>query len=84
MYPFAFDSPSLKAMTSVESGSFWQLSKSYLDDEILIKKLLLSHDPDGRRLDSEMLLSAVENIMFYATTSAVLVTSFLVTLLLRI
>ena len=58
-------------MTSVESDSFWQRSKSYLDDEILIKKLLLSHDPDGRRLDSEMLLSAVENIMFYATTSEV-------------
>ncbi|XP_022734843.1 protein SIEVE ELEMENT OCCLUSION C [Durio zibethinus] len=58
-------------MTSVESGSFWQRSKSNLDDGILIKKLLLSHDPDGRRLDSEMLLSAVENIMFYATTSEV-------------
>ncbi|XWS69116.1 hypothetical protein CRYUN_Cryun04dG0151700 [Craigia yunnanensis] len=58
-------------MTSVESGSFWQRSKSYLDDEILIKKLLLSHDPDGRRLDSKMLLSVVENIMFYATTSEV-------------
>ncbi|KAE8716576.1 putative Sieve element occlusion e [Hibiscus syriacus] len=41
----------------------------YFIDEILIKKLLLSHDPDRRRLDSEMLLSAVENIMFYATTS---------------
>ncbi|XVF02599.1 hypothetical protein REPUB_Repub04eG0188500 [Reevesia pubescens] len=60
-------------MTSDESGSFWQRSKSYLGDEILIKKLLLSHDPDGRRLDSEILLYAVENIMFYATTSEVLV-----------
>ncbi|KAK8627459.1 hypothetical protein V6N13_135070 [Hibiscus sabdariffa] len=58
-------------MTSVQSGSFWQhsWSRSYLDDDVLIKKLLLSHDPDRRRLDSEMLLSAVENIMFYATTS---------------
>ncbi|KAK6242187.1 hypothetical protein SCA6_007576 [Theobroma cacao] len=58
-------------MTSFDSGSFWQRSKSFLDDEILIKKLLLSHDPDGRHLDSEMLLCAVENIMFYATTSEV-------------
>ncbi|WRX13944.1 Sieve element occlusion [Theobroma cacao] len=59
-------------MTSFDSGSFWQRSKSFLDDEILIKKLLLSHDPDGRHLDSEMLLCAVENIMFYATTSEML------------
>ncbi|XP_052484430.1 protein SIEVE ELEMENT OCCLUSION C isoform X2 [Gossypium raimondii] len=56
-------------MTSVQSGSFWQHSQSYLDDEILIKKLLLSHDPDRRRLNSEMLLSAVENIVFHATAS---------------
>ncbi|GMJ13242.1 hypothetical protein like AT1G67790 [Hibiscus trionum] len=56
-------------MTSVRSGSFRQHSRSYLDDEILIKKLLLSHDPDRRRLNSETLLSVVENIMFYATTS---------------
>lgn len=66
-------------MTSVENGSFWQHSQSYLDDEILIKKLLLSHDPDRRRLNSEMLLSAVENIMFYATASEELVTLCLVT-----
>ncbi|MBA0828670.1 hypothetical protein Goarm_013317 [Gossypium armourianum] len=60
-------------MTSVQSGSFWQHSQSYLDDEILIKKLLLSHDPDRRRLNSEMLLSAVENILFHATASEELV-----------
>ncbi|OMO81589.1 hypothetical protein COLO4_23504 [Corchorus olitorius] len=58
-------------MTSFESGSFSQRSKLSLDDEILIKKLLLSHDPDGRRLDSEALLCAVENIMFHATASEV-------------
>ncbi|XVE85193.1 hypothetical protein DITRI_Ditri17bG0072200 [Diplodiscus trichospermus] len=57
-------------MTSVESTSFWQGPKSYLDDEILINKILLSHDPDGRRLDSETLLTAVENIMFYVTTTS--------------
>lgn len=69
-------------MTSVESGSFWKRFRSYLDDEILIKKLLLSHDPDGRRLDSEMLLSAAENIMFYASPSEeVLLTPCLVTLI---
>ncbi|KAE8688343.1 putative Sieve element occlusion e [Hibiscus syriacus] len=56
-------------MTSVQCGSFWQHSSSNVVDEILIKKLLLSHDPDHRLLDSEMLLSAVENVMFYATTS---------------
>ncbi|PON42302.1 Sieve element occlusion [Parasponia andersonii] len=43
-------------------------SKSPLED-ILTKKLLLSHDPDGRHLDSEQLLHALENIMLYATLS---------------
>ncbi|KAE8705503.1 putative Sieve element occlusion e [Hibiscus syriacus] len=65
-------------MTSVQRGSFWQHSSSYVVDEVLIKKLLLSHDPDRRRLNSEMLLSAVENIMFYATTSEEPVTPCLV------
>ncbi|TYJ43366.1 hypothetical protein E1A91_A03G147700v1 [Gossypium mustelinum] len=62
-------------MTFVQSGSFWQHFQSYLDDEILIKKLLLSHDPDRRRLNSEMLLSAVENIVFHATASEDLVSN---------
>ncbi|XP_047181079.1 protein SIEVE ELEMENT OCCLUSION C [Vigna umbellata] len=33
----------------------------------LIKKLLLTHDPDGRRLDSEAILLAVGNIMFHSS-----------------
>ncbi|EXB82478.1 hypothetical protein L484_027653 [Morus notabilis] len=43
-------------------------SKSPLDG-ILIKNLLLSHDPDGRHLDSDHLLQAMENIVLYATMS---------------
>lgn len=51
-------------------------SSSYLDHEdILIRKLLLTHDPDGRHLDSELLLRVTEHIMLYATTSEVPVTS---------
>ncbi|XP_048318171.1 protein SIEVE ELEMENT OCCLUSION C isoform X2 [Ziziphus jujuba] len=38
--------------------------------DFLIKKLLLSHNPDGRRLDSELLLLAVENVIFYATKTS--------------
>lgn len=45
-------------------------SKSPLDG-ILIKNLLLSHDPDGRHLDSDHLLQAMENIVLYATMSEV-------------
>lgn len=57
-------------------------SSSYLDHEdILIRKLLLTHDPDGRHLDSELLLRVTEHIMLYATTSEVPVTSLSVTLL---
>lgn len=53
-----------------------------IEEDNLIRKLLISHDPDGRRLDSEQLLCAMENIMCYATTSELQVTLCLVTLLL--
>lgn len=48
-------------------------SSTSLAEDILIKKILLTHDPDGRRLDSELLLCAMENIMCYTATSEVLV-----------
>ncbi|XP_043725500.1 protein SIEVE ELEMENT OCCLUSION C [Telopea speciosissima] len=40
-------------------------------EDILVKKILLTHDPDGRRVDSELLLRMMENVMYYATTSNV-------------
>ncbi|KAF5741118.1 hypothetical protein HS088_TW10G00113 [Tripterygium wilfordii] len=43
------------------------------DEDILVRKLLLTHDPDGRHLDSELLLQAVEKIICYATPSGSLV-----------
>lgn len=52
-------------------------SSKYSEDDILIKKLLLTHDPDGRRLDSELLLRAMENVMCYATISEVIETTIL-------
>ncbi|KAM6562374.1 hypothetical protein CsatB_022372 [Cannabis sativa] len=58
------------AMNLQETNSFTLHSNSTLED-ILIKKLLLSHDPDDRRLDSDQLLHAMENIMFYATISEI-------------
>ncbi|KAL8157001.1 protein SIEVE ELEMENT OCCLUSION C isoform X2 [Apium graveolens] len=33
------------------------------EDDFLIRKIVLTHDPDGRYLDSELLLQAVENVM---------------------
>ncbi|KAJ1392850.1 Sieve element occlusion, N-terminal [Sesbania bispinosa] len=49
-----------------------------MQDDILIKKLLLTHDdPDGRRLDSEAMLHAVGNIMFHASTIVVHFTPFM-------
>ncbi|CAN1152203.1 Protein SIEVE ELEMENT OCCLUSION C [Linum perenne] len=38
-------------------------------EDVLIKQLLLSHDPDGRWLDSEQLISAVESVMTSASTT---------------
>ncbi|KAF2307081.1 hypothetical protein GH714_024737 [Hevea brasiliensis] len=46
-------------------------SSTFLAEDILIKKILLTHDPDGRRLDSELLLCATENVMSYTATSEV-------------
>ncbi|KAK7280944.1 hypothetical protein RIF29_08527 [Crotalaria pallida] len=42
-----------------------------MQDDILMKKLLLTNDPDGRWLDSETMLHAVGNIMFHASTVGV-------------
>ncbi|KAI7980999.1 Protein SIEVE ELEMENT OCCLUSION C [Camellia lanceoleosa] len=42
------------------------LHSSSSPDEDLIKQILLTHNPDGRHLDSELLLRAMENIMSYA------------------
>ncbi|PQP95734.1 protein SIEVE ELEMENT OCCLUSION C [Prunus yedoensis var. nudiflora] len=59
-------------MDLLGSDTFLPNSVSSLSQEVLIKKLLLSHDPDGRHLDSELLLCAVEDIMLCTTTSQVL------------
>lgn len=47
------------------------------EEEILIRKLLLTHDPDGRRVDSEQLISAMEIVMSYTSSSEVSVTTIL-------
>ncbi|KAF8390538.1 hypothetical protein HHK36_025065 [Tetracentron sinense] len=39
------------------------------EEDNLLKKILLTHDPDGRRVDSESLLHAMENIMCYASST---------------
>lgn len=51
----------------LENTSF-PLTIPNMHHDILIKKLLLTHDPDGRRLDSEAMLLAVGNIMFHTST----------------
>ncbi|KAJ4710971.1 Sieve element occlusion [Melia azedarach] len=60
-------------MNSILSQDLWLHSRSFLQEDVVIRELLLSHDPDGRHLDSEQLLRAMENIMCYATASEVLV-----------
>ncbi|KAK9277717.1 hypothetical protein L1049_007264 [Liquidambar formosana] len=60
-------------MNLLGSERFLQRPSSSLED-VLTKKLLLSHDPDGRHLDSDLLLRVMENIMCHATSSAGLTT----------
>ncbi|CAK9180531.1 unnamed protein product [Ilex paraguariensis] len=59
-------------MNLLATESFSSCSSSSVDDDFLIRNILLTHDPDGRHLDSELLLRATENIMCYATTLDVL------------
>ncbi|XP_057949398.1 protein SIEVE ELEMENT OCCLUSION C [Malania oleifera] len=40
-------------------------------DDVLIKQIVLTHDPDGRHFDSELLLRMTENIMHHASTAQV-------------
>lgn len=40
------------------------------EDSLIIRKILLTHDPDGRCVDSRMLLQMIENVMCYATTAS--------------
>ncbi|KAL2903443.1 Protein SIEVE ELEMENT OCCLUSION C [Bienertia sinuspersici] len=51
--------------------SFSMESSSSSELDILIKRILIMHDPDERELDSEMLLRVIENIMHHATASQV-------------
>lgn len=59
-------------MNMLGSEPFLPQSITSLAEDVLIKKLLLSHDPDGRHLDSELLLCAVENIMICTTAEEVI------------
>ncbi|XP_010682346.2 protein SIEVE ELEMENT OCCLUSION C isoform X1 [Beta vulgaris subsp. vulgaris] len=67
------------------SCSHWQMALNYLSDEsfhidslssssepdiLIIKSILIMHDPDGRELDCEILLRVIEIIMHQATASA--------------
>lgn len=56
------------AMSSLLSHSVHPSSKLSVEEDNLVRKLLLSHDPDGRHLDSEQLLRAMENILRQAST----------------
>ncbi|GFY91471.1 hypothetical protein Acr_07g0016670 [Actinidia rufa] len=49
----------------------WGYSSSSPEEDFLIKQILLTHDPNGRHLDSELMLRATENIMSYATITQV-------------
>lgn len=40
------------------------------EDDYLIREILLTHDPDGRKLDSDTLLQLVENTFSSAAAAA--------------
>ncbi|XP_010556246.1 PREDICTED: protein SIEVE ELEMENT OCCLUSION C-like [Tarenaya hassleriana] len=58
------------AMRLAGNDGFWS-SLSVLNEDTLMQSLLLGHVPDGRWLDSEMMLQEVENIMHIALENEV-------------
>ncbi|KAG6654915.1 protein SIEVE ELEMENT OCCLUSION C [Carya illinoinensis] len=56
-------------MNWLRNDPFSQSSSSF-DEDIMIKKLHLTHEPDGRRLDSELLLRVTEHILLYAASTS--------------
>lgn len=60
------------ALNYLSDGSFHidSLSSSSEPDILIIKSILIMHDPDGRELDCEILLRVIETIMHQATASA--------------
>ncbi|CAH8346712.1 unnamed protein product [Eruca vesicaria subsp. sativa] len=46
-------------------------SISALNEDIIVEQLLRTHDPDGRWIDSEMLLQEVEAILSFVLESDV-------------
>ncbi|RVW72607.1 Protein SIEVE ELEMENT OCCLUSION C [Vitis vinifera] len=56
------------AMNVPETDNVLPHSSSPLEQDILIKNILLTHDPNGCFLDSELLLCAMENIMCHTTS----------------
>lgn len=60
-------------MDSTESEFLSPTFSKSIEEDFLIRKILLTHDPDGRRLDSELLLQAVESVMC-STASAEVIT----------
>ncbi|XP_021901196.1 protein SIEVE ELEMENT OCCLUSION C isoform X2 [Carica papaya] len=63
-------------MRPLEFDPIWLSYISSLNEEILIKKLLISHDPDARLVESHMLLHTVENVIRFGTPSQELVSDF--------
>lgn len=59
-------------MNLVETESFSSTYSESSEDDFLIRNIVFTHDPDGRYLDSELLLQAVENVMCSTATADVL------------
>lgn len=55
------------AMSLFDVEDIYTHNSASNEEEFLIKKILLTHDPDGSQLDSHLLLRAMEDIIVHAT-----------------
>lgn len=55
------------AMSLFEVEDSYSHNSASIEEDFLIKKILLTHDPNGSQLDSHLLLRAMEDIIVHAT-----------------
>lgn len=64
----------MPSMDTSDIGSLLCCSSVSVEEEILVRNLLISHDPDGHDFHPELVLRAVKNVLHIATTSETKVT----------
>lgn len=67
----------LLVMSLLEESHGNPIPLSTSNEDFLIREIVLTHDPDDRQLDSEMLLNLVESTFCYTTENVIVLCKFM-------